>query len=147
VQFVGFLAAYRFPDMSSPIVSAIVGSILTTWVTYAPCFLWIFTLAPYIEYIRGRLVFTEALQAITAAVVGVILNLSVWFALKALFKTSAAVKSSIFDFEYPVLTSIDWYASGICLVALFLQFHFKKSMFFILGTSATLGVIAFLLKP
>lgn len=141
VQFVGFMGAYRFPDMGSPYFSAFIGSVLTTWMTFAPCFLWIFTFAPYVEYIRGQKVFSDALQAITASVVGVIFNLSLWFVLKALFTESERVNMMLLDFDYPVLGSIDYYATGICVVALLLQFKFKKGLFTILGTCTALGIL------
>lgn len=141
VQFVGFMGAFRFSDLSSPYLSAFVGSVLTTWMTFAPCFLWIFTFAPYVEYIRGQKIFSDALQAITAAVVGVIFNLSIWFVLKALFIQSASVRYFLFDFEYPVLSSIDFYASGICVVALLMQFKFQKGLFVILGVCTVLGIV------
>lgn len=141
VQFVGFMGAFRFPDVSSPYLAAFVGSILTTWMTFAPCFLWIFTFAPYVEFIRGQKLFTDVLQAITASVVGVIFNLSLWFVLKALFLKSEPVVFSFFDFDYPVLSSIDFYASGICLIALILHFKLQRGLFTVLGTCTLLGVI------
>jgi chromate transporter len=147
VQFVGFMGAYRFPDVTSPYLAAFIGSILATWMTFAPCFLWIFTFAPYVEFIRGQKVFSDALSAITASVVGVIFNLSVWFVFKALFTQSSPVKALIFDFELPVLSSSDFYATGICAIALIMQFKFKKSLFVILGTCMVLGIIVKLLIP
>jgi chromate transporter len=142
VQFVGFMGAYRYPDISSPLLAAFIGSVLTTWMTFAPCFLWIFTFAPYVEFIRGQKLFTDALQAITASVVGVIFNLSLWFVLKALFTQSKTFKWLMLDFEYPLYSSIDYIASGICLVALVMQFKFNKGLFTILGTCTTLGILA-----
>jgi chromate transporter len=109
--------------------------------TFAPCFLWIFTFAPYVEFIRGQKVFTDALQAITASVVGVIFNLSLWFILKALFLKSDRIVWSILDFDYPHLSSLDPFATGICLIALFLQFKLKKGLFTILGISTLLGIL------
>jgi len=141
VQFVGFMGSYRFPDLASPYLSAFIGSVLTTWMTFAPCFLWIFTFAPYVEFIRGQKAFSDALQAITASVVGVIFNLSLWFALKALFLKSFDVKTGPLEFEYPDLSSVDFYAVGICLVALLMQFKFKSSLFIILGTCTALGIM------
>lgn len=141
VQYVGFMGAYRFPDAINPLLSAFVGSLLTTWMTFAPCFLFIFTFAPYIEFIRGQKIFTDALSAITASIVGVIFNLSLWFVLNALFLKSTEVKNSIFEFSYPVLSSIDIYAAGICIIALLMQFKFKSGLFKILGVSTTLGII------
>jgi chromate transporter len=142
VQFVGFMGAYRFPDISSPLLAAFIGSVLTTWMTFAPCFLWIFTFAPYVEFIRGQKLFTDALQAITASVVGVIFNLSLWFVLKALFTQSQTFQWMMLDFEYPLYSSIDYIACGICSVALVMQFKFNKGLFTILGTCTTLGILA-----
>ena len=85
VQFVGFLAAYRNPGTLDPIVAGLLGSVLTTWVTFVPSFLFIFVGAPWIEHLRGRKGLSAALSGITAAVVGVILNLAVWFSLHVLF--------------------------------------------------------------
>lgn len=141
VQFVGFMGAYRFPDMASPYASAFIGSVLSTWMTFAPCFLWIFTFAPYVEYIRGQKILTDGLQAITSAVVGVIFNLSLWFVLKTLFSQSVHVSSWSLDFEYPVLSSIDPFATLICAIALLMQFKFKRGLFTILGTSMALGIL------
>jgi chromate transporter len=142
VQFVGFMGAYRMPDISSPLFSAFIGSVLSTWMTFAPCFLWIFTFAPYVEFIRGQKLFTDALQAITASVVGVIFNLSLWFVLKALFAQSQTVKWALLDFEYPVLNTVDPVATIICLIALVMQFKFNQGLFTILGTCTTIGIIA-----
>ena len=109
--------------------------------TFAPCFLFIFSFAPYIEFIRGQKVFTDALSAITASIVGVIFNLSLWFVLKALFLQSNDLKHGILDFNYPILSSLDWYAAGICLIAIFMQFKLKAGLFSILGISTALGII------
>lgn len=141
VQYVGFMGAYRIPDITSPLWSAFIGSILTTWMTFAPCFLFIFTCAPYIEFIRGKKIFTDALSAITASIVGVIFNLSIWFVLKALFKNSIDIKGVFLDFSYPVLTSLDLFAAGICIIAIIMQFKLKKGLFTILGVSTFLGII------
>src|SRR4051812_31090793 len=84
-QFVGFMAAFRAPGALPPLLAGTLGGLLTTWVTFAPCFLWIFVGAPYIERLRGNPALAGALSAITAAVVGVILNLAVWFALHTVF--------------------------------------------------------------
>jgi chromate transporter len=141
VQFVGFMGAYRFPDMSQPFFSAFLGSVLTTWMTFAPCFLWIFTLAPYVEFIRGQKILSDALAAITASVVGVIFNLSVWFVLKALFLKEERLSFGLIDFDYPVMSSIDIYATGIGVVAMALQFGMKKGLFTILATCTAMGIL------
>jgi chromate transporter len=84
-QFVGFLAAYRDPGVLPPLLAGTLGGLLTIWVTFMPCFVWIFAGAPYIERLRENRALTGALAAITAAVVGVILNLAAWFALNTWF--------------------------------------------------------------
>ncbi len=85
VQFVGFLAAYQVAAGDHPLLSGVLGALLTVWVTFVPCFLWIFLGAPYIEALRGNVALASALAAITAAVVGVIANLALWFASHVLF--------------------------------------------------------------
>jgi chromate transporter len=108
VQFVGFMAALREATGLSPMVAGTLGGLLATWVTFAPCFLWIFAGAPYIEAPRGNKALAGALSAITAAVVGVILNLSIWFALHTIFRQTFAVHEFGLSFDAPMLTSIDW---------------------------------------
>lgn len=141
VQYVGFMGAYRFPGEFNPLISAFIGSFLTTWMTFAPCFLFIFTFAPYVEFIRGQKLFSDALSAITASIVGVIFNLSLWFALNSLFTEQQKVQNSLFNFQYPIVTSIDFYAAGICVIAMLMQFKFKLGLFKTLGVSTLLGII------
>ena len=111
LQFVGFMAAFRDPGTLSPMVAATLGGLLATWVTFTPCFLWIFLGAPFIETLRGNKGLAGALTAITAAVVGVILNLSIWFALHTLFRETTPVRSLGLSFDMPVFSSIDIAAS------------------------------------
>jgi chromate transporter len=85
VQFVGFMGAYRSPGELAPLTAAVLGSVVTTWVTFVPCFLWILLGAPYVERLRGRPALDAAMSAITAAVVGVVANLALWFALHTFF--------------------------------------------------------------
>lgn len=141
VQYVGFMGAYRFPQEMNPLLSGFIGSVLTTWMTFAPCFLFIFTLAPYVEYIRGKKIFSDALSAITASVVGVILNLSLWFVLQSLFQKAKKVSWGPLDFEYPVLSSVDFMALFLCLLALIMKFQFQKSLYKILGACTLLGIL------
>src|SRR4029453_17235936 len=96
LQFVGFMGAWQHPEGLSPIVAATLGALLTTWATFAPCFLWIFVGGPHIEQLRGNQKLTAALSAVTAAIVGVILNLAVWFALHVFFPTAGSVGWSAF---------------------------------------------------
>jgi chromate transporter len=101
-QFVGFLAAWNNPGQLLPILSATLGALITTWATFVPCFLWIFLGGPHIEALRGNEGLTTALSAVTAAVVGVVLNLAVWFGLHVIF---------------PSVNSIDWFAVVVGLAA------------------------------
>ena len=116
-QHVGFLAAFRSPEPFSPIVAGIIGASLTTWVTFAPCFLWIFLGAPYIERLRDNRLLSAALSAITAAVVGVILNLAAWFGLRVVFAEVGAYDLAGLALPAPVWASIDVIALALTLVA------------------------------
>ncbi|MFP5455450.1 MAG: chromate efflux transporter, partial [Alphaproteobacteria bacterium] len=107
VQFVGFLAAYRGSTGLPPLAAATLGAILTTWVTFLPCFLWIFAGAPFVERLRGNKALSAALSAITAAVVGVILNLALWFAIHTLFGQVRRIAFGPFAFDAPVPSSLD----------------------------------------
>jgi chromate transporter len=139
VQFVGFMGAYRHPGALDPLVAGVVGSVVTTWVTFAPCFLWIFAGAPYIEYLRGRKALTAALSAITAAVVGVILNLALWFGIHTLFRETRTVGAP-FDMTAPVLATVDPAAAAIGAVAFVALFGLRWGIFRTLGVSALLGI-------
>ena len=101
LQFVGFMAAFRQPGPLSPLLAGTLGGLLATWVTFTPCFLWIFLGAPFAEKLRGVRALNAALSAITAAVVGVILNLAVWFAVHTLFHETVPLRSTLFAFDVP----------------------------------------------
>src|SRR4030095_10298021 len=107
LQFVGFMAAYRDPGALSPMLAGTIGGLLALWVTFTPCFLWIFLGAPFIERLRGNRSLSAALSAITAAVVGVILNLAIWFAIHTLFRETRPVRSLGFEFDAPVFPTVD----------------------------------------
>lgn len=141
VQFVGFMGAYRNPGMLDPMVAGTLGAMITTWVTFVPCFLWIFLGAPYIEALRGNRSLAAALSAITAAIVGVVLNLALWFALHTIFgevkeETIGAVRLFI-----PVWETVEWAALAITTGSLVATLHFKVSMILTLFISAALGVL------
>ncbi|WP_339032803.1 chromate efflux transporter [Bradyrhizobium symbiodeficiens] len=140
LQFVGFMAAYRDPSGLSPMLAATLGGLLATWVTFTPCFLWIFVGAPYIERLRGNAGLAGALSAITAAVVGVILNLSIWFALHTLFRETLPVHAFPLDFDRPVLTSVDIPAMLLAIAAATAIFRFKLGMLTVLAGSCAAGV-------
>lgn len=140
LQFVGFMAAYRDPGGLSPMLAATLGGLLATWVTFTPCFLWIFVGAPYIERLRGNTGLAGALSAITAAVVGVILNLSIWFALHTLFRETVPVHAFPLDFDRPVLMSVDVPALVLSIAAATAIFRFKLGMLTVLAGSCAAGV-------
>jgi chromate transporter len=140
LQFVGFMAAYRDPSGLSPMLAATLGGLLATWVTFTPCFLWIFVGAPYIERLRGNKGLAGALSAITAAVVGVILNLSIWFALHTLFRETTPVHAFPLSFDMPVLTSVDMPALLLAIAAATAIFRFKLGMLTVLAGSCAAGV-------
>ncbi len=140
LQFVGFLGAYRDPGMLSPMLAGTLGGLLATWVTFAPCFLWIFLGAPFIERLRGNAALAGALSSITAAVVGVILNLALWFAIHAVFRETVAVGAGPVSFDAPVLTRIDPWAAALTLFALIAVFRLKLGLFSVLGLCAGAGV-------
>ena len=108
LQFVGFMAAFRDPGRLSPMLAGTLGGLLATWVTFTPCFLWIFLGAPFIETLRGNKALAGALSAITAAVVGVILNLSIWFAVHTLFRETTPVRSFGLSFDMPAVVEREW---------------------------------------
>lgn len=140
VQFVGFMAAFRESSGLSPLVAGTLGGLLATWVTFAPCFLWIFVGAPYIEALRGNKALAGALSVITAAVVGVILNLSIWFALHTLFHQTVQVHEFGLSFDAPVLSSIDIPALLLSLAAAIAIFYFKVGMLIVLAASCAAGI-------
>lgn len=141
VQFVGFMAAFREASGLPPMLAATLGGLLATWVTFTPCFLWIFVGAPYIEALRGNKALAGALSAITAAVVGVILNLSIWFALHTLFRQTFPVHGLGLSFDAPVPGSIDWPALALSIAAAIAIFRFNAGMLSVLAASCITGVL------
>ncbi len=133
-QFVGYIAAFRDPAPFTPVKAALLGAGLTTWVTFAPCFLWIFAFAPWIERLRHARRLQGALAAITAAVVGAIANLGLWFALHVLFTRSEAS-------SWPDLASFDGRTGAIAVLAAVLLFGLKRSIFEVLAAAALAGLV------
>ncbi len=135
-QFTGFLAAWRDPGLLSPLASGLLGAGLTTWVTFAPCFLWIFAAAPWMDRLERVPALQAGLAAITAAVVGVIANLALWFASHVLFARPEAAL-----FGLPDVTSLDWRAAVIGAGAALLLFRFKRGVMEVLGAAALAGLL------
>ncbi|PLP56258.1 chromate transporter [Mesorhizobium loti] len=140
-QFVGFMGAFRAPGDLPPLLAGMLGGLLTTWVTFTPCFLWIFLGAPYIEALRSNKALSAALATITAAVVGVILNLAVWFALHVLFGEIREVHAFGAALDVPVLASVNLAALALAIVALLAVFRFKVGMVWVLAGCSLLGVV------
>ena len=140
-QFVGFLAAFRQAAPFSPLAAGLIGAAMTTWVTFVPSMLWIFAGAPFIEELRGNRRLAGALAAITAAVVGVILNLSVWFALHVLF-------GSVIERHWGPLRwfafdprALDSHAAVLAVTAAILTFRFHRNLIEVIVVMALLGIV------
>src|SRR5438105_3891892 len=126
LQFVGFLGAWNHPVQLPPLLSATLGALITTWTTFVPCFLWVFLGAPYIEKLREVKLLTAALSTVTAAVVGVILNLAVWFGLHVIF---------------PGNEKIDWFALVVCAAAFVAMLRYKIDIIPVVLSAGLLGLI------
>lgn len=141
VQFVGFMGAMREPGGMAPWLAGVWGSLVTTWVTFVPCFVWIFLGAPYIEWLRGARALSAALAAITAAVVGVILQLSVWFALHTWFEAVEPLRWGPIRTLVPGWSSVDPAAVGLTMAALVLVFGARAGMATTLAVAAAVGML------
>ena len=142
LQFVGFMAAYRDPGGLSPMLAGTLGGLLATWVTFTPCFLWIFLGAPFVEKLRGNKSLNAALSALTAAVVGVILNLAIWFAIHTVFRATVPVRA----FPLSPSTRRFWRASTggrslLSVAAAVAIFRFKVGMIQTLAACCAAGVV------
>jgi len=140
VQFVGFLAAFREAGGMNPYLAGVLGAVLVTWVTFTPSFLWIFLGAPWIERLRGNAVLAGALAAITAAVVGVIANLALWFALHVVFRELRPWTGFGMRIEVPIPSSLDPAALILTGLAVVAVFRLRLGMGAVLGLSALLGL-------
>lgn len=140
LQFVGFLGAYRRETGLDPMVAGIAGAAITTWVTFVPCFLWIFLGAPYVERLRNVKSLNAAFTAITAAVVGVILNLAVWFGLHVLFGEVTELRFAVFRLFVPDVSTLDPWALVLSAAAVVAVLRFKAGMLPVLGFAAALGL-------
>lgn len=141
LQFVGFLAAYRSPGGLEPLVAGTIGGLIATFVTFAPCFLWIFAGAPYVERLRGNARLSGALAGITAAAVGVIASLALWFAVHALFGRSQLFSAGPLRAELPVIATINRWAALLALAAALAIFRFRIGIVPTIFAAATLGIV------
>ena len=142
LQFVGFVAAYRSAGELPPLVAGVLGAAVTLWVTFVPCFLWVFLGAPYVESLRGNRKLAASLEAITAAVVGVILNLAIWFALHVLFTELETFRGPMgLRLLVPVPATLDEPALLIAVGAFVATFWLKARMLPTLGAATAAGLV------
>jgi chromate transporter len=144
LQFVGFLAAYRAPGGLSPLMAGTLGGLIATWVTFTPCFLWIFFGAPYIERLRDNEALAGALSAITAAIVGVILNLAIWFSVHTIFRETRHYAGFGLSVDVPVPASVDAWALLLAIAAAIAIFRFKVGMIPTLAACSAAGIVLYL---
>jgi chromate transporter len=141
LQFVGFLAGFRAPGAVSGVPGGIAASVLTLWVTFAPCFAAVFIGAPLVERLQSNHSLAGALAAVTASVVGVIANLAVWFALQVLFRDHIALRAGPLTIDLPVLTSVDFAALALAAFAAICLFYLKRGVLQTLGLTALAGLV------
>ena len=141
LQFVGFMAAFRESGGLEPMLAGTLAAVLTTWVTFVPCFLWIFLGAPYIEMLRGNVSLNSAMSGISAAVVGVIANLAVWFVLHILFANLDEVHALGASLPLPVWSTIDPASLTLAVAALVAIFRYKIGIIPTLIASAAIGML------
>ena len=141
LQFVGFLGAFRDAGWDSALLAGTLGGLPTTWVTFAPCFAFIFLGAPYMEGLRANRALSAALTAVTASVVGVILNLAIWFAIHVIWREVQRLEAGPLSMELPVPGSIDWIAAALSVLALVAVFRLKLGMTAVLAGAALLGIV------
>jgi chromate transporter len=140
-EFVGFLGAYRFPGALDPVIAGILGATVTVWATFAPCFLWIFLGAPFIERLRENRALNAALSSVTAAVVGVILNLAVTFGIVALFKSVRQGHLLGLTFPLPHVSSLDVFAFLLAVVGFVALWKYRLNVLWLVSGSAVAGLL------
>jgi chromate transporter len=145
VQFVGFMAAFRQPGHLDPVLAGFAGGLLAMWSTFVPPFIWIFLGGPYVEGLIGNKALNAALSAVTAAVVGVILNLAIWFSLHTLFSDVREVHGYGLTLDLPVPASVNWQALVLSAAALVAMLRFKTSMLATLAACSLAGIALYLL--
>jgi chromate transporter len=144
VQFVGFMAAFRHPGPLAPAIAGMLGGALAMWSTFVPPFVWIFVGGPYVEALIGNRSLNAALSAVTAAVVGVILNLAVWFGLHTLFAQLTEPHVLGLSLSVPVWSSINWAALAIFAGAMLALFRFRIGLIPVLAGSCLVGTLYYL---
>lgn len=144
-QYVGYLAGFRNSIPFSPLFGGMIGSLITLWVTFVPCFAWIFTFAPWIEHLQKINAIKGGLATITAAIVGVIANLTIWFSIHVLFKSVSKFEFGIIKIDIPQFQSIDLIVLSIGILSFYLLFKQKLGIMKLLGICALLGGLSSIL--
>ena len=134
------------PGGLDPLLAGLVGAAVATWATFAPCFMWIFLGAPFIEELRGRTRLSTGLTAITAAIVGVVLNLALWFAINTLFNSVREVNVFGGPVPVPVWSSVDWFAVAVAAVAFIGLWRYRWNVIPVVAASATAGLLYTLIR-
>jgi chromate transporter len=142
LSFVGFYAAYQQPGALAPMLAGTLGAVLVTWVTFVPSFIWIFLGAPYVERLRQNRYLSTALMMVTAAVVGVIANLALWFALHVLFQQVTDITLGVATVTWPNWRSADLVAIGLSLAAGLALLHWRVNLVKVLFASGAAGYLA-----
>jgi chromate transporter len=142
VQFVGFLAAFAQPGGLPPLLAGVLGGAFAVWVTFVPCFVFIFAGAPYVERLRGNRALHHALSTVSAAVVGVIANLGVWFAVTVMFERTRTVTAGPVQLLWPEWGSISWVSAAITLLAAVLVLRYRQPTWRVLAACAAAGLLA-----
>jgi chromate transporter len=140
-EFVGFVGAYQNPGNLDPVVAGVLGAIVVTWATFAPCFLWIFLGAPFIERLRGDQRLSTALTAVTAAIVGVVLNLAAWFGIHTLFDRVRDVGVFGGPIPVPVWSSVDWFALSVAVISFVGLWRFRWNVVPVVLVSGAVGLL------
>lgn len=141
-QFVGFLGAHRNPGTLPPLLAGTLGAVLTTWVTFVPSFLWILAGAPHVERLKNRSSLTGALSTITSAVVGVVLNLGIWFGIYTLFTEVTEREWLGARLLVPSWSSVDWLGVAIALAAAIALFRFRVRILPVILVAALVGFVS-----
>jgi chromate transporter len=139
-EFLGFVAAYRHPGTLPPLLAAAFGGLLATWMTFCPCFLWISLVAPFIEWLRHNAFLNASLQAVTAAAVGMILNLSVWFGIRTLFLHVRHINLAFLRFDSPIFPSFEPWALVLFVCSAIAIFRLKIGAPMTLAASCAVGI-------
>jgi chromate transporter len=138
-EFVGFVAAYRFPGGLDPAVAGALGALVTTWATFAPCFLWIFLGAPFVERLRGNRMLGSALAGVMASVVGVIASLALSFGAGVLFERTRTAQPFAAPIQLPVWSTVDGVAVAIAIGAAVAIHHFRVNVVWVVLAAGAIG--------